>query len=140
MKSFKKKTKQSLRTLYASVIKYSMDEIRCAGGKSDAARKRIARAKKLLQASILIFGQVIADKIKVCDTEFCKKTSLTGTIRSMRSKLKTLYQLSRQAQYGAGAACGSPHRSGDTATGPAQAAFNKGTGAIRKVPPITCVN
>jgi hypothetical protein len=138
LRSAKKKASANFKKLYASVRKYSNQERICAPGKAVKAKTRLGYAKKILDQSTSYLSTLISDTIKVCDTIFCQKTSLSSVLTTIQTNTKKLYQLSRQSQYAAGSACGRVNK-GKTRRD-AQGNFTEAVSSLKKFPSVRCDN
>lgn len=139
LKSIKKKARRFMNVLHQSVRTYSTQELRCSKGKSARARVRLALARKIVERNTSTINTTITDTIKVCDTVFCTKQSLTSIRKSLRVNIKTLYNLSREAQYAAGKSCKAPRRTGKRVSR-AEQSFHSANNTIDEVPSVACTN
>ncbi len=138
IKTTKGTAQRAMQSLYASVVKYSKQELLCSSGTHLRAKTRIAKAKNILKANTTIFSTFIADKIKLCDTIYCTKTSLTSFLKSLQRNTTVLYQLSREAQYGAGGVCEASPYQGSSPQRTSQSDYNKAQNSIKKMPVKAC--
>ena len=69
-------------------------------------KTRISRGTLAYEESRSLLSSFIANEIKVCNTEFCAKTNFESVLSSLNQNTRTLYRLSRKAQYGSVSACG----------------------------------
>ena len=88
MGKVKKSILKSAKSLTQTIEKYSTREISSHGSKK-AARARIAEAKKTRALIESELRQFVQNKIKLCDTIFCTKTSLTGVIKNQKKGADT---------------------------------------------------
>ena len=137
VKSIKTKVRTSLRNLYNSIRKYSKLELKCSNNQSKAAIKRLIDAQKLLESGNNGIAVFTTDKVKICDTVYCTKTSFTNNINSLKSSNDKLYKLLLAAQYGVAKACGTTSNSG---RGHASSLYSAANGSINKIPSKACTN
>ena len=140
LKAAKRSARRSMRRLCASVIKYSGQELRCSKGRRARARARMAKAKAILDKGMRLMTDTIADTVKICDTVFCRKTSLSDTLKTLRQSTARLYRLSREAQYGAGGVCPKNSQNGSAPQQTSRSDYTKAQNAIKKVPQVACSN
>ena len=139
LSSVKRQARTHTSTLLSSVKKYSKQELTCSRGKSVAASKRVTLARDIATRSTDILATFVQNKVKICDTGFCTKTSLLSVTNTLKTNAKKLYQLSRQAQYAAGKVC-KIRKDRSSTTSQAQSAYGKLNAAIKKVPSQACSN
>lgn len=134
----KKKAGKLIRSLRASVIKYSRAELQCARkGRATIARNRITLAEKLSTQSTELLASVIADTLKVCDTIYCQKSSFVDVLGTLKVNAKKLYTLSRTAQYGAASTCRTKAVARSSAAG---SHFRNVVSTLGKIPTVQCTN
>lgn len=139
LRTQKRALTRSLIKLYRSVSTYSTREAQCSKAGALRSAKRLRVAEQLRRQSTQLLASVVADEIRICNTVYCKKASLKSTLTSIRSDLTRLYKLSRQAQYGAGGACGRTPRSSPSRRLTTQE-FQRGTSHLRSIPGEQCIN
>jgi hypothetical protein len=138
--SIKKESKNGIKKLLSSVNKYSAQQARCLSSKAGVANKRILSARKLQRSTEKSLSVFTTKNVKSCDTEFCIKQSFTTTIKSVRVNTKKLYQLSRDAQYGAGAACKTVKPKNTTNNRSSSQNLAKVQNSLNKLPNLACLN
>ncbi len=139
LRTQKRALTRSLIQLYRSVSTYSTREAQCSKAGALRSARRLRVAEQLRRQSTQLLSSVVADEIRICNTVYCKKTSLKGTLASIRSDLTRLYKLSRQAQYGAGDACGRAPRTSPSRRLTTQE-FQRGASRLRSIPGEQCIN
>lgn len=135
----KKRTLKSISLLLKGVVKYSDRERACDKSRQNPAKQRVKRAREVASKAESLVKTSILDTFKLCNTPFCAKTDQSQTLRSVKSALKTLYKLSQQSQYGAGAACKTPPTNSG-GSGKTKSLLTTGTHSLGGLPSQHCVN
>lgn len=132
----KRRVLKAVNSLYNSIRGYSSLQIKCHG-QSRAALNRIRTAALLRAQIIKLLRTYIADEIKVCDTEFCKKTSFADIINRVERMASQLYRLAKQAQHSSsGGSCGLPVNRSGGLTGLKE--FKAARVSLKKIPALAC--
>ncbi len=137
----KRTSSQNIKKLYVSIEKYSKQEIKCRqkGAQKEKAKARIILAKKVTAQSTELLNTYFADKVKLCNTEFCVKTNLASVLSTVSKNTKQLYNLSRNSQYAAEAACGTG-RNKQASPRVAKSVLNSLTVSLKGFPEAACNN
>ncbi len=139
LKKIKAKISSSLKSLLVMINKYSGQQSGCDSAMKKAAAKRIASSKILVAKTNSLLKVYVGDKIKLCNTVFCSKTSLVDVIKTAKTNIRKLYNLSVQSQYAAGTACKVARRDGGK-PGKSNTDLKNGLNGLGKVPPAHCGN
>jgi len=134
----KKKIRTSVQQLFKTISKHSKNEAKCNKRQAAAARKRLADAKALVNRTLSDLNAFVPDRLKVCDTPYCAKTSLKSVLDSVNGNLKRLLSLSKKAQTGDIKACGR----GSKAVGSraSDKTFSGASSSLGRIPNALCGN
>ncbi len=130
---------RSLKSLLAMINKYSVQQSGCDSATKKAAANRIASAKILVARTNSLLKAYVDDTMTLCNTEFCVKTSLIDVLKTSKTNVRKLYNLSVQSQYAAGTACKVAQREGGK-PGKSSTDLKNGLIGLGKIPPLHCVN
>ncbi len=84
-----------------------------------------------------LFASFSEETVKVCDTEFCTKTSFSSVLTTLKRNAKLMLKLSRRSQYGSINACNTKKKGG-TSKRTAQSSFNQALNSLDKLPDQAC--
>jgi hypothetical protein len=137
----KRELRKGLKYLTKGIRKYSLRANKCKGN-----NKRLSSSNILLNNTYSIsvkseelLKSYVLDRVKSCDTQWCKKTDLLSVTKRVRKNLEQLYKLNKEAQYSAIKYCGTSTKYKNSSR-LAEANLMMSKRASNRLPEVACVN